>query len=121
MPAADSDAGGGAGLQRSLVNRHDGRSRFALLEDRLAMLLQSMQARLQSMKHRNGAIGFLSGLSYLLDDPFLRRNTILGHRDVSLGLGKVVLSLDVVHALRYLDCSFSHVRVLLFGWDTRDV
>jgi hypothetical protein len=38
--AADSYArGGGAGLQRSLVNRHDGRSRLAPLEDRLAMLL----------------------------------------------------------------------------------
>ena len=61
--AADSDAGGGAGLQRSLVNRHDGRSRLAPLEDRLAMLLQGMQARLQSMKHRDGTTGLLSSLS----------------------------------------------------------
>jgi hypothetical protein len=40
-----------------------GPSRLAPLEDRLAMLLKGVQARLQSMKHRNGAIGLLSGLS----------------------------------------------------------
>jgi hypothetical protein len=43
--------------------RHDGTSRLAPLEDRLAMLLEGVQARLQSMKHRDGAIGLLSGLS----------------------------------------------------------
>jgi hypothetical protein len=38
-------------------------SRLASLEDRLAMLLKGVQARVQSMKHRDGAIGVLSGLS----------------------------------------------------------
>jgi len=38
-------------------------SRLAPLEDRLAMLLKGVQARLESMKHRDGAIRLLSGLS----------------------------------------------------------
>jgi hypothetical protein len=46
-----------------LQRRHDGTSHPAPLEDRLMMLLKGMQARLQSMKHRDGAIGLLSGLS----------------------------------------------------------
>src|SRR5215469_5018843 len=46
-----------------IQRRHDGTSRLAPLEDRLAMLLKSVQARLQSMKHRDGAIGLLPGLS----------------------------------------------------------
>jgi hypothetical protein len=37
--------------------------RLAPLEDRLAMLLKGVQARLESMKHRDGAIRLLSGLS----------------------------------------------------------
>jgi hypothetical protein len=64
------------------------------------MLLQSVQARLQSMQHRDGAISLLSALSQLVDDLFLPSNTILGDRDVSLGLGKVVLLMRVVRAYR---------------------
>ena len=75
----------------------DGPSDLAPLEDRLAMLLKGVQARLESMKHRDGAIGLLSGLNQLVDDPFLPTDTILGFRDVSLGLGKVVLLIGVVH------------------------
>jgi hypothetical protein len=61
------------------------------------MLLKGVQARLQSMKHRDGAIGLLSELNQLVDDPFLPSDTILGDRDVSLGLGEVVLLTGVVH------------------------
>jgi len=75
----------------------DGPSVLAPLEDRLAMLLKRVQARLQSMKHRDGAIGLLSGLNQLVEDPFLPSNTILSDRDVSLGLSKVVLLMGVVH------------------------
>jgi hypothetical protein len=75
----------------------DGPSVLAPLEDRLAMLLKGVQARLENMKHRDGAIGLLSGLNQLVDDPFLPSDTILGFRDVSLGLGKVVLLIGVVH------------------------
>jgi hypothetical protein len=46
-----------------LQRRHDGSSHLAPLENRLTMLLKGVQARLQSMKHRDGAIGLLSGLS----------------------------------------------------------
>jgi hypothetical protein len=68
--------------------RHDDPSRLAPLEDRLAMLLKGVQARLQSMKHRDGAIGLLSGLNQLVDDSFLPSNTLLGDRDVSLRPGQ---------------------------------
>ena len=51
------------GDRSSLVNRDEGSSRRAPLEDRPAMLLKGVQARLQSMKHRGRAIGVLSGLS----------------------------------------------------------
>jgi hypothetical protein len=63
------------------------------------MLLKGVQARLQSMKHRDGAIGLLSGLNQLVDNRFLPSNTLLGDRDVSLGLGKVVLLVGVVHGV----------------------
>ena len=56
----------------------DGLSVHAPLEDHLAMLLKGVQARLQSMKHRDGAIGLLSILNQLVNDPFLPSNTILG-------------------------------------------
>ena len=46
-----------------LQRRHNGSSHLAPLENRLTMLLKGVQARLQSMKHRDGAIGLLSGLS----------------------------------------------------------
>jgi hypothetical protein len=46
------------------------------------MLLQGVQARLQSMKHRDGAIGPPPGLSQLVYDPFLASNTLLDERDV---------------------------------------
>ena len=51
------------GDRSSLVDRDEGSSRRAPLEDRLAMLLKGVQARLQSMKHRGRTIGVLSGLS----------------------------------------------------------
>ena len=91
----------------------EGPSVLAPLEDRLAMLLKRVQARLESMKHRDGAIGLLSGLNSVFDDSSLPSNTILDERDVSLGLSKVVLPIGVVHDRRYLSCSFSHAQVLL--------
>jgi hypothetical protein len=75
----------------------DGPSVVAPLEDRPAMLLKGVQARLQSMKHRGGAIGLLSLLNQLVNDLFLPSNTLLGDPNVSLGLGKVVLLKGVVH------------------------
>jgi hypothetical protein len=75
----------------------DGPSAFAALKDRLAMLLKGVQARLQSIKHRDGAIGLLSGLNQLINNTFLPSNTLLGDRDVSLGLGEIVLFMGVVH------------------------
>jgi hypothetical protein len=75
----------------------DGPSLAAPLEDHFAMLLKGVQARLQSMKHRGGAIGLLSLLNQLVNDLFLPSNTLLGDRNVSLGLGKVVLLKGVVH------------------------
>ena len=54
----------------------DGLSVLAPLEDHLKMLLKGVQARLQSMKHRDGAIGLLSGLNQLVNDLFLPSNTI---------------------------------------------
>jgi hypothetical protein len=65
----------------------DGLSVLAPLEDHLAMLLKRVQARLQSMKHRDGAIGLLSLLNQLVNDLFLPSNTLLDDRKVSLGLG----------------------------------
>ena len=50
----------------------DGLSVLAPLEDHLAMLLKGVQARLQSMKHRDGAIGLLSLLNQLVNDLFCR-------------------------------------------------
>jgi hypothetical protein len=85
------------------------------------MLLTRVQARLESIKQRDGAIGLLSGPNSVFDDLFLPSNTILDERDVSLGLRKVILPIGVVHDRRYLSCSFSHVQVLLLGWDTRDI
>ena len=64
------------------------------------MLLKGVQARLQSMKHRDGAIGLLSLLNQLVNDRFLPSNTLLGDRNVSLGLGKVVLLKGLVHGER---------------------
>ena len=61
------------------------------------MLLKGVQARLQSMKHRGGAIGLLPGLNQFINDIFLSSNAFLRHRDVSLGLSKVVLLMGVVH------------------------
>ena len=87
----------GTALANDRLTVRDGLSVLAPLEDHLVMLLKGVQARLQSMKHRDGAIGLLSGLNQLVDDPFLPSNTILGNRDVSLGLGKVVLLIGVVH------------------------
>jgi hypothetical protein len=75
----------------------DGLSVLAPLEDRPAMLLKGMQARLQSIKHRDGAIGLLSGLNQLINNTFLPSNTLLGDRDVSLGLREIVLFMGVVH------------------------
>jgi hypothetical protein len=85
----------GAGCGRVTVT--DGPSVAAPLEDHLAMLLKGVQARLQSMKHRGGAIGLLSLLDQLVNDLFLPSNTLLGDRNVSLGLGKVVLLKALVH------------------------
>jgi hypothetical protein len=73
-------------------------SDLALLEDRLAMLLEGMQTSLQSTKHRDGTTGLLSGPSQLLDNPFLPSNTRLDERKVSLGLGNVVLLVRIAHA-----------------------
>src|SRR5262245_17611838 len=70
---------------------------FAPFEDHLAMLLKCVQARLQSMKHRDGAIDLLSLLNQLVNDPFLPSNTLLDTRNVSLGLGQIVLLKGVVH------------------------
>jgi hypothetical protein len=67
------------------------------------MLLKGVQAPLQSMKHRDGAIGLLSLLNQLVNDLFLPSNTLLGDRNVSLGLGKVVLLKGVVHGGKALD------------------
>ena len=64
------------------------------------MLLKRVQARLQSMKHRDGAIGLLSLLNQLVNDLFLPSNTLLDDRKVSLGLGKVVLLKGLVHGER---------------------
>ena len=75
----------------------DGLSVVAPLEDYLAMLLKGVQARLQSMKHRGGAIDLLSGLNQFVNDTFLSSNAFLRHRDVSLGLSEVVLFMGVVH------------------------
>jgi hypothetical protein len=75
----------------------DGLSVLAPLEDRLAMLLKGVQAHLQGMKHRDGAIGLLSGLNQLVNNTFLTSNTLLGDRDVSLGLGEIVLFMGIVH------------------------
>jgi hypothetical protein len=101
----------------------DGSSVLAPLEDHLAMLLKGVQARLQSMKHRDGAIGLLSGLNQLVDNPFLPSNTLLGDRDVSLGLGKVVLLIGVVHGgsrmktplAKSLDLAQIHLRRMMIG------
>jgi hypothetical protein len=75
----------------------DGLSVLAPLKDHLAMLLKGVQAPLPSIKHRDGAIGLLSGLNQLIDNTFLPSNTLLGDRDVSLGLGEIVLFMGVVH------------------------
>jgi hypothetical protein len=50
------------------------------------MLLECVQALFQSAEHRDGTIGVMAGLSQLVDDPFLPRNTGLKLRDVPLGL-----------------------------------
>ena len=60
------------------------------------MLLECVQALFQSAKHRDGTIGVMSGLSQLVDDPLLPRNTGLKLRDVPLGLSKVL----VIHVRR---------------------
>jgi hypothetical protein len=70
---------------------------LAPLEDHLAMVLKGVQARLQSMKHRDGAIGLLSLLNQLVNDLVLSSNTLLDDRKVSHGLGQVVLLNRVVH------------------------
>jgi hypothetical protein len=75
----------------------DGPSVLAALEDRLAMLLKGVQACLQSIKHRDGAISLVSGPNQLVNDTFLPSNTLLDDRKVSLGLGEVVLFMGVVH------------------------
>jgi hypothetical protein len=75
----------------------DGPSVLAPLEDHLAMLLKGVQARLQSVEHRGGAIGLLSGLNQFVNDTFLSSNAFLRHRDVSLGLSEVVLFMGVAH------------------------
>jgi hypothetical protein len=59
------------------------------------MLFEGMQASLQGMKHRDGAIGPPPGLSQLVYDPFLASNTLPDERNVSLGLGKVVLLVGI--------------------------
>jgi len=61
------------------------------------MLLKGVQARLQSIKHRDGAIGLLSGLNQRINNTFLPSNTLLGDRDMSLGLGEIVLFMGVVN------------------------
>jgi len=61
------------------------------------MLLKGVQARLQSMKHRGGAIGLLPCLNQFINDTFLSSNAFLRLRDVSLGLSEVVLFMGVVH------------------------
>jgi hypothetical protein len=86
----------GAGCGRRLTVTDDP-SIAAPLEDHLAMLLKGVQACLQSMKHRGGAIGLLSLLDQLVNDLFLPSNTLLGDGNVSLGLGKVVLLKGVAH------------------------
>jgi hypothetical protein len=62
------------------------------------MPLKRVQARLQSLKHRDGAIGLLSGLNQFVNNTFLSSNAFLRHRDVSLGLSEIVLFMGVVHA-----------------------
>jgi hypothetical protein len=60
------------------------------------MLLERLQAFFQSAKHRTGTIGVMSGLSQLVDNLLLPRNTRLKLRDMPLGLGKML----VVHPYR---------------------
>jgi hypothetical protein len=48
-------------------------------------------------------IGLLSLLNQLVNDLFLPSNTLLGDRNVSLGLGKVVLLKGIVHGEKALD------------------
>ena len=60
------------------------------------MRLTGVQARHPRMKHRDGAIGPLSGQTQLATDLFLPRTTILVYRAVTLGLGKVVLRIPVL-------------------------
>jgi hypothetical protein len=79
-----------------------GSSFLAPVEDGFAMLLEGVQARLQGMKHRDGAISPPSDLNQLVNDTFLSSNAFLRHRDVSLGLGEIVLFMGVVHGTRSL-------------------
>jgi hypothetical protein len=69
----------------------------APLADRIAMLLEGVRACLQSTKHGDRTIGLLSRLNQLVDDSLLPSNPLLGHRDVSLGLGEVVLFASIMH------------------------
>ena len=63
-------------LHLSWSIHRDGLSVLAPFEDHLEMLLKGVQARLQSMKHRDGAFGLLSGLNQLVNDLFCPRDTI---------------------------------------------
>jgi hypothetical protein len=72
-----------------------------LPRDHREMLLERAEAFLQGAKHRESAIGVMSGLSQLVDDLFLPRNTSLKLRDVPLGLCKVL----VIHARRVAQVS----------------
>src|SRR5262245_20643081 len=79
------------------------------------MLLKRAQARLQSMKHRDGAIGLLSLLNQLVNDHFLPSNTLLGEPNVSLGLGQIVLLKSVVHGGKLTQIEVLHAEALAFG------
>jgi hypothetical protein len=48
------------------------------------MLLECVQALFPSAKHRDGTISVMAGLSQLVDDLLLPRNTGLKLRDVPL-------------------------------------
>jgi len=79
------------------------------------MLLECAQARFQSMKHRDGAIGLLSLLNQLVDDHFLPSNALVGDRNVSVGLGQIVLLKSVVHGGKLTQIEVLQPEALAFG------
>jgi hypothetical protein len=73
------------------------------------MLLERTEALLKGAKHRDGAIGVMSGLSKFVEDLLLPCNTGLKLRDVPLSLGKVLL----IHAHSLAQCEEARTRLAI--------